>query len=268
MVRQAPLPSKGKPDMLEDDDIERYARQLVMAEIGEEGQEKLLAAHVLVIGAGGLGAAVISALAGAGIGHLGLIDGDNIDISNLNRQFIHSTDRIGHLKASSAASFVTALNPDVNLSIHKGQFDHENANRLITDYDLVIDCTDSPSSRYLINQICLMASKPLIFGGAVRTDGQATVILPADPDSPCLHCIFPLSEVDYDQAPSCAQTGILGTTTMIIGAIQAQEAIKYITGFGELLASRLWLYDGISSEVMVIATSRDNACPVCDQAGR
>ena len=254
--------------MLEDNHIERYARQLVMAEIGEEGQEKLLAAHILVIGAGGLGAAVISALAGAGIGHLGLIDGDTVDLSNLNRQFIHNTDTIGQAKTLSAAGFVTALNPDVHLAIHDGQFDCQNGGRLLSEYDLVIDCTDSPSSRYLINQLCLTHHKPLIFGGAVRTDGQATVILPDDATCPCLQCIFPLSEVDYDQAPSCAQTGILGTTTMMVGAIQAQEAIKYITGFGELLAGRLWMYDGMSSEVMMITASRDTQCLICAEVGR
>jgi molybdopterin/thiamine biosynthesis adenylyltransferase len=254
--------------MLKDADIERYARQLVMAEIGEEGQEKLLAARILVIGAGGLGAAVICALAGAGIGRLGLIDGDRVDNSNLNRQFIHTTDRIGQPKTLSASEFVAALNPEIDISVHDGQFDALNANQLVSGYDLVMDCTDSPSSRYLINHACLMTGKPLIFGGAVRTDGQATVILPELADCACLHCIFPRSEVDYDQAPSCAQTGILGTTTMMVGAIQAQEAIKYITGFGELLTNRLWIYDGMSSEVMLIDTRKDSDCPVCAEAGR
>ena len=254
--------------MLNDEDIERYARQLVMAEIGEEGQEKLLAARVLVIGAGGLGASVISALAGAGIGRLGLIDGDTVDISNLNRQFIHTTDRRDQLKTASAAHFVAGLNPEIGVCVHEGQFNAQNAEQLVSEYDLVMDCTDSPTSRYLINEICVTHRKPLIFGGAVRTDGQATVILPDVPDSACLHCIFPRSEVDYDQAPSCAQTGILGSTTLMVGATQAHEAVKYIAGFGDLLTNRLWIYDGMSSEVMIVDTKKDADCPVCTGAGR
>lgn len=254
--------------MLTDPQIERYARQLVMPEIDDEGQEKLLAAKILVIGAGGLGASALTALVSAGVGEIGIIDGDEVDLSNLNRQFIHNINTIHQPKTESAKTFLTQLNPDVSLHLHEGTLTSENGGKIISAYDVIVDCTDRPEIRYLINQLCLSHKKPLIFGGAIRMDGQVTLVLPENADSPCLQCIFPTSEVDYDQAPSCAQTGVLGVTTMIIGSLQAQEAIKYVAGFGENLSEKLVIYDGLHCEFMTITTQRDAGCDACAKAGR
>lgn len=254
--------------MLSDSQIERYARQLVMSEIDDEGQEKLLEAKILVVGAGGLGASALTTLVSAGVGNIGIIDGDNVDLSNLNRQFIHSIHSINTPKTESAATFLQQLNPESKLTLHEGQLTAESANDIIPAYDMVLDCTDRPETRYLINQQCLNHSKPLIFGGAIRTDGQVTAVFPAEETSPCLQCIFPSSAVDYDQAPNCAQSGILGATTMIIGSLQAQEAIKYVTGFGVSLCGKLLLYDGAHSEFMTISTYRDQHCSACAKAQR
>jgi molybdopterin/thiamine biosynthesis adenylyltransferase len=264
-------PALGQPDSeadkmpLNDAEIERYARQVVMPEIGEEGQKKLLSAHVLILGAGGLGAPVIAGLAGAGIGHLTIIDDDEADITNLNRQFIHTMQRLSQPKSTSAEQFVKGLNPDIRLSCHITRFTEENAKMLIEPCDLVIDCTDNPHTRYLANQLCQQLHTPLIFGGAVRTDGQITSFIPQDPNSPCLRCIFPQTELDYDQAPSCANAGILGSTTMVIGGLQTAEAIKIIAGFGTPLVGKLLLYDGLASSFTEIEIARDPACPVCSQ---
>ena len=264
-------PALGQPDseadkmLLNDAEIERYARQLVMPEIGEEGQKKLLSAHVLILGAGGLGAPVIAGLAGAGIGHLTIIDDDEADITNLNRQFVHTMQRLSQPKAESAEQFVKGLNPDIRLSCHITRFTEENAKMLIEPCDLVIDCTDNPHTRYLANQLCQQLHTPLIFGGAVRTDGQITSFIPLDPNSPCLRCIFPQTELDYDQAPSCVNAGILGSTTMVIGGLQTAEAIKIIASFGTPLVGKLLLYDGLVSSFTEIEIGRDPACPVCGQ---
>ena len=166
--------------MLSDSQIERYARQLVMSEIDDEGQEKLLEAKILVVGAGGLGASALTTLVSAGVGNIGIIDGDNVDLSNLNRQFIHSIHSINTPKTESAATFLQQLNPESKLTLHEGQLTAESANDIIPAYDMVLDCTDRPETRYLINQQCLNHSKPLIFGGAIRTDGQVTAVFPAE----------------------------------------------------------------------------------------
>lgn len=249
--------------MLSDEQVERYARQLVMPELDEAGQEKLLNAHILVVGAGGLGSAVLTALVCAGVGHIGIIDGDVVDITNLNRQFVHHTHMVNIAKTDSAIAHLSMLNPDVKFSGYEDYLTAENGDEIITGYDLVIDCTDQPDTRSLVNSLCIRHKRKLVFGGAIKMDGQITVIDPDDPNSPCLHCIFPSTDIDYDQAPSCSRTGVLGTTTMLIGTLQAQEAIKLICGFGSSLKNKLLIYDGLNCEFMSIATMRDCDCITC-----
>ncbi len=251
--------------ILTDHEVERYARQVVMPEIGEAGQKKLLRAKVLVLGAGGLGAPVIAGLAGAGIGHLTLIDDDAVELTNLNRQIIHSMDRLGQNKAESAAVFARALNPDITLRVDAERFVPQNASELVNGHDLVVDCTDNAETRYLANQVCQTSGTPLVFAGAVRTDGQITCFVPTVADSPCLRCIFPQTDLDYDQAPSCSTAGVLGPTTLVMGALQTAEVIKLLTGIGTPLIGRLLLYDGLSASLTEIEVAADKDCPVCGQ---
>jgi adenylyltransferase/sulfurtransferase len=242
--------------ILNDDELERYARQVVMPEIGEEGQKRLCDSHVAIIGLGGLGAPVIMALAGAGIGRLSLIDDDDVSLSNLNRQFVHSTQTLGLSKIQSAAAFIHSLNPDITLHTHHQRFDAETGLTLLGDVDIVIDCSDLPATRYAVNACCIALQIPLVFGGAVRTDGQVTSFLPADEKSPCFRCLFPEAGVEFAQAPACAQAGILGTTTMVIGALQAAETIRILIGFGESLCGTLLLYDGLNASFTPIKAQR------------
>ena len=249
--------------ILTDREVERYARQVVMPEIGEVGQKRLLDAKVLILGAGGLGAPVIAGLAGAGVGHLTVIDDDVVELTNLNRQIIHSMDRLAMNKAESAAVFSKALNPNIQVDSKKGRFNEKNADTLIKSHDLAIDCTDNAETRYLVNRICQKHKVPLVFAGALRTDGQLTCFNPNVNNSPCLRCIFPQTELDYDQAPSCSVAGVLGSTTLIMGALQTAEAIKLLTQTGAALIGRLLLYDGLSARFTEINISVDPACPVC-----
>lgn len=251
---------------LSDTEIERYARQVVMPELGEAGQKKLLEARVLILGAGGLGAPVSAGLAGAGIGHLTILDEDIIDITNLNRQFIHKTKNLSHPKSDSAAQFIQQLNPEIAVQGQHIRFTSATAEALVDAHDLVIDCTDNPETRYLANATCQQLKTPLIFGGAIRTDGQITSFVPNNPHSPCLRCIFPQTELDYDQAPSCANSGILGSTTLVIGGLQTAEALKILGNFGTPLIGRLLLYDGLANSFTEIAVSPDPACPVCGKS--
>ena len=249
--------------ILTDQELERYARQVVMPEIGETGQKKLLDAKVLILGAGGLGAPVIAGLAGAGIGHLTVIDNDVVELTNLNRQIIHSMKRLAMNKAESAALFARALNPDIKIQTVSCRFSESNADALVGSHDLVVDCTDNPETRYLVNRICHQQKVPLVFAGAVRTDGQVTCFVPDTEESPCLRCIFPQTELDYDQAPSCSVAGVLGSTTLIIGALQTAEVIKLLTQSGTALIGRLLLYDGLSSRFTEINVRANPDCPVC-----
>ena len=249
--------------ILTDQEVERYARQVVMPEIGEAGQKRLLDAKVLILGAGGLGAPVIAGLAGAGVGYLTVIDDDVVELTNLNRQIIHSMDRLAMNKAESAELFSRSLNPEVKVHTETGRFSEKNADTLVGSHDLVIDCTDNAETRYLVNRICHQHKVPLIFAGAVRTDGQITCFVPDAEESPCLRCIFPQTELDYDQAPSCSAAGILGTTTLIMGALQTAEAIKLLTQTGTSLIGRLLLYDGLTVRFTEIRVPADPACPVC-----
>ncbi len=237
----------------------RYARHLVLKEIRQEGQEKLLASKVLVIGAGGLGSPVIMYLAAAGVGTIGIADSDRVDLSNLQRQIIHNTDSVGKLKTLSAKNTALGINPDINICIHDVYVTADNINEIISPYDFVIDCTDSFETKFLINDACVRAKKPYSHGGAVRFEGQAMTYVPGK--GPCLRCL--MGDVpEYTQ--TCRMTGVLGAAVGVIGSVQAMEAVKYITGAGELLCGKVFSFDGLTMKIRVHnMPNPDPACPVC-----
>jgi adenylyltransferase/sulfurtransferase len=239
------------------DEIERYARHIVLADVGGPGQQKLKRARVAVIGVGGLGSPAIQYLAAAGIGTLRIVDGDTVSLSNLQRQVIHDTDRIGALKVESAAMAVARLNPHVTIEPVAARFDRDNAAELIAGADLVLDCTDNFAARYLISDQCFHARKPLITAAVGQFDGSITTLKPYEctPEgtpNPTWRCLFPEPPPD-GLLPSCAEAGILGALVGVVGAMQALEAIKEIVGIGEGLVGRLLLYDARSARFETVA---------------
>jgi molybdopterin-synthase adenylyltransferase len=238
--------------------IIRYSRQLLLPEIGKEGQEKLLIGRVLVIGAGGLGSPALYYLAAAGIGTLGIADKDTVELSNLNRQIIHFTDDLKKDKAASAAEKVTKLNPDVRIHTY-GLLDRESLADVIRDYDIVIDGTDTFDAKFGVNDICVKARKPFVHAGVIQTKGQ---VLTWVPGSACYRCVFK-TPPEEGAIPSCEEAGVLGATAGVIGTIQAAEAIKFILGKGELLTNRLLTFDAMDMEFRTISVVRDPVCPVC-----
>lgn len=251
--------------MLNDADLERYARQVIIPDMGEDGQQRLLDAKVLVVGAGGLGSPVIMYLAAAGVGSMTIIDDDKIARTDLNRQILHTTDTVGSSKVKQAAAAAAALNPDIHISTLPIRATPGNASKLIMAHHVVVDCSDNVQTRYLLGDLAHQAKVPLVFGGAVRTEGQVSVFqsnVDGQEKSPCYRCVFP-SAPDEKQAPGCSEAGILGTTTGVIGSIQAMETIKLITGIGDTLTGRLMLFDGQLMSFMEIATQRREDCLCC-----
>ncbi len=247
---------------LSDRQIERYARHLVLPEIGEEGQEKLLAARVLVIGAGGLGAPILMYLAAAGVGTLGVVDDDAVDLTNLQRQVIHGEADIGRSKVESAADFIAALNPDVTIEAHRERFTAENALALAGAYDLVLDGSDNFATRYLSNDACYLAGRTLVSAAIMRFDGQLTTFHAHRHDgTPCYRCLF--GQQGEDPKESCADVGVLGALPGVMGSLAAIEAVKEIVGAGETLAGRLLLYEALATTFRTIRTRPDPACPLC-----
>ena len=237
----------------------RYSRHLLIPEVGEAGQAKLLAAKVLLIGAGGLGSPSALYLAAAGVGRLGLIDDDVVDASNLQRQVIHSTERVGMAKTESARKTIAGLNPDVAVDEHRLRLNRDNALELFAPYDLIVDGSDNFGTRYLVNDACTLLRKPQVHGSIFRFDGQATTFLPG---GPCYRCLFP-EPPPPELAPSCQEAGVLGALPGIIGVIQAIEALKLILGAGEPLAGRLLLYDALEQRFREVKYAKDPACPAC-----
>lgn len=251
--------------MLNDKDLERYARQAIIPNIGEEGQEKLLAARVLLVGAGGLGAPVILYLASAGIGTITIIDDDNISRSDLNRQIIYKNSDVGSSKSRQAATAASALNPDINISQLSIRLNSNNLKQLVTEYDVVIDCTDNAETRYLLGDAAHQYSFPLVFGGAVRMEGQVSVFQSSvigQLGSPCYRCVFPAMP-DAKQVASCSEAGILGPVAGLVGTLQALETIKLILGHPKTLTGRLLLIDGARSEFIEIQTMPRIDCSCC-----
>lgn len=237
----------------------RYARHFALKEIGFAGQKKLLSSKILVIGAGGLGSPAILYLASAGVGTLGIADFDNVDLSNLQRQIIHKTDNIGMPKTESAEKAVKSLNPDVNTVLYNFPLTPDNIIDIIKDYDFILDCTDRFETKFLINDACVLAGKPYSHAGVVRFEGQAMTYIPKK--SPCLRCL--MGEVPLDAA-TCKDVGVLGAAVGVLGSIQAMEAVKYITGNGELLCGKILSFDGLTMKVRVHSMPGfDHECAVC-----
>jgi molybdopterin/thiamine biosynthesis adenylyltransferase len=242
---------------------ERYARHLMLEGVGEEGQEKLLAGSVLVIGAGGLGSPVLLYLVAAGVGRVGVVDGDLVELSNLQRQIIHRTGGVGTPKVTSAAASLRELNPDVTLVSHQLRVTAENVMSLVADYDFVIDATDNFETKFLINDACVLAGKSYSHGGILRYGGQATTVIPGT--TPCYRCIFPEPPED-EVALACSRAGVLGVLPGIIGTVQATEAIKFLLGEGRLLAGRLLTYDSHAMTFREVPLRRNPRCPLCGEA--
>jgi len=247
---------------LRDDQIERYSRQILLPQVGGKGQEKLLAAKVLIIGVGGLGSPVAAYLAGAGVGTIGIIDSDKVEMNNLHRQIIYTGDDIGRSKAEVAKERLIKMNSDIKVNAHVLRLCSDNALNIIKDYDIVVDGSDNFPTRYLVNDACVLLGKPLVHGAFFRVDGQAMVIKPKE--GPCYRCMF--SEPPPPGAvPSCQEAGVLGALAGTIGLIQATETIKLILGIGEPLIGKLIIYSSMEMSFRKVKVPKDPECPVCGQ---
>lgn len=245
-------------------DLSRYSRQLILPEVNADGQRRIRAARVLCIGAGGLGSPAALYLAAAGIGTLGLVDADRVDVSNLQRQILYGTGDVEKPKLEAARTRLRDLNPDVEIVLHDARLTSANAPEIIASYDVVIDGSDNFPTRYLSNDVCVFARKPNIYGSVFRFDGQASVFAP-HLGGPCYRCLFP-EPPPPGAAPSCAEAGVLGILPGIIGLIQATEALKLIIGAGETLAGRLLHFDALKMKFREFNLRRDPQCPVCGDA--
>ncbi|MFI5397784.1 MAG: molybdopterin-synthase adenylyltransferase MoeB [Candidatus Binatia bacterium] len=240
--------------------LNRYSRHFLLSEVGEEGQAKLLDAKVLLVGAGGLGSPTAFYLAAAGVGTLGLVDHDVVDLSNLQRQILHTNDRIGMPKVESARQTLTALNPDVKIVGYQQRLSSENIMGLIQDYDIIVDGCDNFPTRYLVNDACVMTGKPNVHGSIFQFEGQASVFYPGK--GPCYRCLFP-EPPPPGAAPSCAEAGVLGVLPGLVGCVQALETIKLILGVGQPLIGRMVYFDTLSMELRIHKLRKDPNCPVC-----
>lgn len=246
---------------LSEEQKERYARNISIKEIGAEGQKKLLNSKVFVIGAGGLGSPVIMYLASAGVGTIGIADYDKVDLSNLQRQIIHTMGTIGEEKVLSAKRAVLARNPDIRVNTYYELVDKNNITELIRDYDFIIDATDNFSAKFLINDACVLAGKPFSHAGVIHFEGQTMTYVPGI--SPCYRCIFQ-EPPEEGTVPGCKEEGILGAVTGVIGSIQAMEAVKYLLNLGNLLTGYLLIYDGLKMQFRKVKLpDRVPACPIC-----
>ncbi len=245
--------------------LKRYARHIVLPEVGGIGQAKILSARVLVVGAGGLGAPLLLYLAAAGVGRLGVVDDDVVDLTNLQRQVIHSTDRIGMEKVESAKRTVAGVNPEITLIAHNERLGPENVRRLIADYDIVADGSDNFATRYLLNDVCHFARKALVSASILRFEGQISTFKSGLGPFPCYRCLYP-SEPPLGRVPTCAQGGVLGALAGAVGSLQATEVLKEIMGIGESLAGSLIIYDALSATFRKIKLARNPACALCGDA--
>lgn len=247
---------------LTDAQVERYSRHLILKEIGGKGQIKLLKAKVFCIGAGGLGSPIALYLAAAGVGTIGIIDDDTVDLSNLQRQILHSTKTIDVHKVDSAKATLNALNPDIKVNTYKGRISSENILDLIKDYDIVLDGSDNFPTRFLVNDACFFMKKTLISGSIFRFEGQLTAIKPHYDNNPCYRCLYP-EPPPAGMIPSCQEAGVLGVLAGTIGVLQATEAIKEILGIGEPLTKRLLIYDALDMDFREVKTKKDPTCILC-----
>ena len=241
--------------------LDRYSRHIIMDDVGPGGQEALLDADVLVLGAGGLGSPIIQYLAAAGVGHLGIADDDEVELSNLQRQVVHGNDDVGRKKVDSAAEFVSDLNPDVEVEKRDLRVDPDNVEGLIEGYDFVVDGTDNFRTRYLVNDACTLAGIPFSHGSIFQFEGQITTFGGGD-DSPCYRCMFPEAP-PAGMVPNCATAGVLGVLPGTVGCIQATEAIKFVLEAGDLLDGRMVFYDALEMEFDAVEIRKKDDCPVC-----
>jgi len=248
-----------QPMALTPDQVKRYSRHIIMGDVGSRGQRNLLQSKALIVGAGGLGSPSAIYLALAGVGTIGIVDFDVVEISNLQRQILHHTADIGRPKLQSAQDSLKAYNPDVNVVLHDARLESHNAREIIGQYDLVVNGADNFATRYLVNDACYLEGKPLVDGSILIFDGQATVFIPGEG---CYRCLFP-SPPPPGMVPNCAEAGVLGALTGLVGSIQATEALKLILGIGESLSSRLLLIDALSMSFREVKLKRNPSCPLC-----
>jgi molybdopterin/thiamine biosynthesis adenylyltransferase len=244
-----------------DEQLLRYSRHILLEEIGVEGQERLMAAHALVIGAGGLGSPVALYLGGAGVGRITLVDHDIVDVTNLQRQIAHNLARVGHAKVASAREAIAAINPEPRVDAVTARADEALLDALVPHADVIIDCCDNFKTRHTINAACVKHGKPLVSGAAIRFDGQLSVYDTRDARSPCYACVFPPDD-DFEET-RCATLGVFAPMVGIIGAMQAAEALKLLSGAGESMAGRMQMLDGRRMEWTEMRVPRNPACPVC-----
>jgi len=250
---------------LNDEQLLRYSRHILLPEIGIDGQQKLLASHALVVGAGGLGSPISLYLAASGVGRITLCDHDMVDLTNLQRQIVHNTDSIGQPKVASAREALARINPEVAVDVVQERVEGARLEALVSDADVVIDATDNFATRHAINRACVKFHKPLVSGAGVRFDGQVAVFDLRDAASPCYNCLFP-EEGDLEEM-RCAVMGVFAPLVGIIGSVQAAEALKLLMGVGQPLAGRLLLLDALSMQWRPVKLSKDVACKVCGVAG-
>lgn len=246
---------------LSDDQLERYARHIILKEVGGPGQQKLMKARVLVIGAGGLGSPLMMYLAAAGVGTIGIIDDDDVDLSNLQRQIIHMTPSLGSKKVLSAKKTINELNPEINVITYAERLDENNADDIISAYDIVADGCDNFTTRFLVNDICMKNKLPLISGALSQFDGQLATFKGFEPDKPCYRCLVPAHPRGV---LSCAEAGILGAVAGVLGTMQAIEVLKEILDLGDSLAGKLLIYDALSAKSRTIKLPKDPGCKFCN----
>ena len=243
-----------------EEQIERYSRHIILPEVGGVGQQKLLEGRVLIVGAGGLGSPAALYLAAGGVGTIGIVDGDVVDLSNLQRQIIHSTLDVGTPKVNSAAAKIRALNPDVDVRTYQERLTSENALAILSEYDFIIDGTDNFAAKFLIADACHFARKPYSHAGILRFDGQLMTVIPGE--TVCYRCVF-TAPPPPGIVPSCSQAGVLGVLAGVIGTLQATEAIKFLLGKGDLLTNSLLIYDGLALNFRRLKLSRNPDCQIC-----
>ena len=248
-----------QPITLRPDQVTRYSRHIIMGDVGSKGQRSLMQSKALIVGAGGLGSPSAIYLALAGVGTIGIVDFDVVDMSNLQRQILHHTADVGRPKLDSARDNIQAYNPDVNVVLHEVRLESENAMEIIGQYDLVVNGADNFATRYLVNDACYLLGKPLVDGSILIFDGQTTVFIPGQG---CYRCLFP-APPPPGMVPNCAEAGVLGALTGLVGSIQATEALKLILGIGESLSSRLVLIDALSMSFREVKLKRNPDCPLC-----
>src|SRR5438094_2520846 len=255
-----PFAARAERLNLTPQEVARYSRHLIMPEVGMDGQKRLKAASILLVGAGGLGSPLGLYLAAAGVGRLGIVDFDVVDFSNLQRQVLHGTPDVGRSKLQSAKDRLQAINPEVQIDLYETRLSSANAMSILAPYDIVIDGTDNFPTRYLVNDACVLLKKPNVYGSIFRFDGQASVFYP--PHGPCYRCLYP-EPPPPGEVPSCAEGGVLGILPGVVGVIQATEAVKLILGTGESLIGRLLHYDALAMSFQTFKVRRDPQCPAC-----